>query len=177
MTLRFVCLALLAEESASGYDICRRIRASDLRYYVNGAQATVYAMLKQLERGGELQSERRKTPGRPDRIVFHITPAGRGLVRVDAIDPDAEGAIPILMRFSAQLPCAQLHSVAVRQLAAARSILDDEAERTVPGTADAPLAAWLDDARLSYCRFRVDALTDLVSLLAGAERSTESRRS
>lgn len=159
--LQFICLALLAEEPASGYDIRRKILTGGLQPFVPHGQATVYAALKALETGGKVSSERRAGAGRPDQKLFRLLPNGASELRADALDPDDDGTIPILLRFQALLPGCALLDVVNHQL-------DKTRESTAPDPRvhqDAALADWQARASTSYQRWRTQALSELRAIL------------
>ena len=159
--LQFICLALLAEEPASGYDIRRKIVASELHPFVPHGQATVYAALKALEKDGKVISERRAGCGRPDQKLFRLLPSGATELAAGVLDPDDEGTIPILLRFQALLPEGTVREVVSHQLDRTRRSL-----ATDPGHyPDAALADWRARASSSYQRWRTQTLSELLEIL------------
>lgn len=164
MSLRFVCLALIAESPSSGYQIARTIRTGDLRHFAGAAQTTIYTVLKQLESEGCLASEWQMTKGRPDSKVFHLTPQGRSQVSHEVLDEEVDCIVPIIVRFNKHLPTERLRSLVMRRLAAAKERLI-ELQRDASVRRSDPLAQWLAEYHLAYSRSEVAALSDLLTLV------------
>lgn len=165
MSLRFVCLALIAERPASGYHIARTVRKGELRHFASASQATIYAVLKQLEREGCLVSQRKTTEGRPDSILFHLTPRGRSQLGAEALDEGSESIVPIVVRFNEHLPIGRIRHLVTSRLAVAERKVDELLCEATDKGSD-PLADWLAEAHLEYWRSQVAALADLLGLLA-----------
>lgn len=162
--LQFVCLAFLAEEAATGYDIRSSIRASGLDPFVPHGQATVYSALKALETAGLVTSERRRGSGRPDQNLFRILPPGLAALKGWLPDPDDAGTIPILLRFSTLVPDSAIREAVARQLEKSMETGDPE-----PSLPDPKLCSWRTRASRSYRRWRVDALSELLEILDSSE--------
>lgn len=163
--LSFVCLALLAEQPASGYDIRRAIRSSELRHYVGHGQATIYAVLKDLEERGLVGSTRRAVAGRPDQNVFHLLPKTRDMITADAIARDDFGAIPILLRFRDLVPRDEIVAVVRYQLSSAES---EPTPALASCRAGDSISQWQHDTIASFRQLRTTALAELLDLLSQA---------
>lgn len=72
-----VVLGLLAEEPLYGYDLLERFRARSMGFWVEVGKASVYQVLRRLERDGLISGRAQEGPEGPDRRVYRITKAGR----------------------------------------------------------------------------------------------------
>jgi DNA-binding PadR family transcriptional regulator len=76
-----VVLGLLAEEPSYGYDLLDRFRARSLGSWVEVSKASVYQVLKRLERDGLVTGTSQEGTDGPDRRVYRIAKAGRDRLR------------------------------------------------------------------------------------------------
>ena len=72
-----VVLGLLAEEPLYGYDLLERFRARSMGFWVEVGKASVYQVLRRLERDGQITGRSQEGPEGPDRRVYRITKSGR----------------------------------------------------------------------------------------------------
>ncbi len=72
-----VVLGLLAEEPLYGYDLLERFRARSMGFWVEVGKASVYQVLRRLEREGSIGGRSQEGPEGPDRRVYRITRTGR----------------------------------------------------------------------------------------------------
>ncbi len=72
---RYALLGILSYSSKSGYDIKKSISES-IGYFWNENYGHIYTILKRLYEEGCLDKEIVKTEGKPDRIVYSVTPKG-----------------------------------------------------------------------------------------------------
>ena len=79
-----VVLGLQAERPMHGYDLLERFRQRGMGFWVELGRASVYQVLKRLERDGLVTGRNQDGRGGPDRRVFRITKAGRERLR-DAV--------------------------------------------------------------------------------------------
>ncbi|MCC7054486.1 MAG: PadR family transcriptional regulator [Gemmatimonadaceae bacterium] len=75
MSLRYAVLGFLSISPYSGYDLKRFFNAS-VRHFWSADQAAIYRTLAELEGEELVVYERVEQQTRPDRKVYHITPAG-----------------------------------------------------------------------------------------------------
>ncbi len=75
-TLRYIILGLLGARPMSGYDIKRAFDRA-LASYWNAGNSQIYTTLKSLDSARLVESEVIVQKARPNRKVYHITPAGR----------------------------------------------------------------------------------------------------
>jgi PadR family transcriptional regulator, regulatory protein AphA len=75
MSLRYAILGFLTIRPFSGYDI-KRYFDNSVRHFWNADQAAIYRTLADLEKDQLVGHERVEQQTRPDRKLYHITPAG-----------------------------------------------------------------------------------------------------
>ena len=72
-----VVLGLLADEPMHGYDLLERFRARSMGFWVEVGKASVYQVLKRLEREGSIAGKAQEGTEGPDRRVYRITSGGQ----------------------------------------------------------------------------------------------------
>lgn len=72
-----VVLGLLAEDPMHGYDLIERFRERSMGFWTELSRASVYQVLKRLERDGAVAGKAQEGREGPDRRVFRITKRGR----------------------------------------------------------------------------------------------------
>ncbi|MGH2631582.1 MAG: PadR family transcriptional regulator [Actinomycetota bacterium] len=127
--VEIVVLGLLAEEPMYGYDLLERFRERGMGFWTELSKASVYQVLKRLERDGLATGKTQEGREGPDRRVFRITRAGRdrlaeGLeamaTRLAPYDGDAAAALG----FAHALPAAAAKAMADGRERAVRDLLD-----------------------------------------------------
>ena len=76
MALRYAIMTALLEDDLSGYDLARDFDRS-LGFFWRASHQQIYRELKQLRDAGWVSGEPRAQSGKPDRIVYRLTPEGR----------------------------------------------------------------------------------------------------
>ena len=80
-------ITLLAEQPRHGYEIEQVIEARGMREWTEVCFASIYYLLKKLEKDGLIEARTEKAAGRgPARKVYHITPVGREAVRTAILE-------------------------------------------------------------------------------------------
>lgn len=74
-TLRYIILGLLGARPMSGYDIKQAFDRAIASYW-NAGNSQIYTTLKHLNQAGLVEVEVIEQKGRPNRKVYHLTPAG-----------------------------------------------------------------------------------------------------
>lgn len=77
MPLHHAVLALLAAKPAHGYELKGSFEQAVGEQWGGLNIGHVYQIIDRLARDGLIESERRPQPVKPDRVVHHLTPAGR----------------------------------------------------------------------------------------------------
>lgn len=90
MNVRTLCLSILFECDATGYEIRRMSVEGECSYFVEASYGSIYPALGRLEAEGLVSSRIEPQDGKPARKVYSITEAGRAAF-VDALtEPLAE---------------------------------------------------------------------------------------
>jgi PadR family transcriptional regulator, regulatory protein PadR len=84
-----VVLGLLAEEPMHGYDVLERFRRRGMGFWVELGRASVYQVLKRLERDGLVTGRNQEGRAGPDRRIFRITRSGRARLGEGVIEMSA----------------------------------------------------------------------------------------
>jgi len=77
MPLHHAVLALLADKPAHGYELKSSFEQAVGVQWGGLNIGHLYQILDRLSRDGLIESERQPQQGKPDRVVHHLTPAGR----------------------------------------------------------------------------------------------------
>ncbi|ODT72174.1 MAG: hypothetical protein ABS75_05100 [Pelagibacterium sp. SCN 63-23] len=108
MNVRTLCLSILYEHEASGYDIRRMSMDGELAYFVEASYGSIYPALARLEDDGLVTSRIEQQEGKPARKVYTITEAGRKAFADELAEPLGEDTFrsPFLLfaRFAHILP-------------------------------------------------------------------------
>jgi len=76
MALEHAIMTALLEDRMSGYELTKSFDTS-LGFFWKASHQQIYRTLRELERGGLLDSEDVPQVGKPDKVVYGLTPAGR----------------------------------------------------------------------------------------------------
>jgi DNA-binding PadR family transcriptional regulator len=76
MDVKTVCLGMLTDGEASGYDLKKEFESSFSHFFAAG-YGSIYPALNSLARDGLVECRHIPQEGRPDRKVYKITEAGR----------------------------------------------------------------------------------------------------
>lgn len=77
MDAKTLCLAMLSEGPASGYEIKKAVEDGPVRHFFRLSFGTIYPALGRLHQESLVTVSEESEPGRPDRKLYAITPAGR----------------------------------------------------------------------------------------------------
>ena len=91
--VEIVVLGLLAEEPMYGYDLLERFRERGMGFWTELSRASVYQVLKRLERDGLATGKTQEGREGPDRRVYRITRAGRDRL-AEGLEPWRRGWRP-----------------------------------------------------------------------------------
>jgi DNA-binding PadR family transcriptional regulator len=124
-----VVLGLLAEEPLYGYDLLERFRARSMGFWVEVGKASVYQVLKRLEREGAITGKAQEGSDGPDRRVFRITKSGRERLRRGLSERFAslhpyETDAGLALGFAHLLSAAEARKAADAREASVRDLLD-----------------------------------------------------
>ncbi len=124
-----VVLGLLAEEPMYGYDLLERFRTRSMGFWVEVGKASVYQVLRRLEREGLIGGRSQDGPEGPDRRVYRITKAGRDRLttglsdRFGMLEPYETGA-GLALGFVHLLSATEARKAADARETAVRDLLD-----------------------------------------------------
>jgi PadR family transcriptional regulator AphA len=108
MNVRTLCLSILYEGEASGYDIRRMCTEEEFAYFVEASYGSIYPALAKLEDEKLVTSRIEQHEGKPARKVYSITDAGRATLTEELSGPLGEDMFrsPFLLfaRFAHILP-------------------------------------------------------------------------
>jgi len=108
MNVRTLCLSILYNGEASGYDIRRMCTEEEFAYFVEASYGSIYPALAKLEEDGLVTSRTEQQDGKPARKVYSITDAGRQAFAEQLTEPLGEDMFrsPFLLfaRFAHILP-------------------------------------------------------------------------
>ncbi len=76
MDVKTVCLGMLTEGAASGYDLKKQFESSFAHFFAAG-YGSIYPALSSLAEQGLVDCEEIPQDGKPDRKLYRITPEGR----------------------------------------------------------------------------------------------------
>ncbi len=76
MNVRTVCLSILYEGEATGYEIRRMTVEGECAYFVEASFGSIYPALAKLEQDGLIRSREEAHPGKPPRRVYALTDTG-----------------------------------------------------------------------------------------------------
>ncbi len=77
MNIRTLCLAILHESDATGYEIKKLSVEGKYRYFAEASFGSIYPTLARLEQEGLVTLREETQPGKPSRKIYSITDAGR----------------------------------------------------------------------------------------------------
>ena len=77
MNVRTLCLSILYNGEASGYDIRRMCTEEEFAYFVEASYGSIYPALAKLEEDGLVTSRTEQQDGKPAKKIYSITDAGR----------------------------------------------------------------------------------------------------
>ena len=86
MDVKTVCLGMLTDGPASGYDLKKQFESSFAHFFAAG-YGSIYPALSSLANSGLVECEKVPQEGKPDRKVYRITEAGRDFLGEALQDP------------------------------------------------------------------------------------------
>lgn len=143
MDVKTVCLGMLTDGAASGYDLKKQFE-STFGHFFSAGYGSIYPALSSLAEDGLVDCEEIPQEGKPDRKLYRITDAGREhlLAALDKPDPSHKVRSEFLatMWFAHLMTGEQIRTVLTHRLDEIRQYLDmfetfdrEEAARSQPG--------------------------------------------
>lgn len=108
MNVRNICLAILYDAEATGYEIRKLSVEGEYSYFVDASFGSIYPALAKLEQEKLVTSRVEQQEGKPAKKIYAITPAGRTEFLNSLFEPLADDEFRsdflMLMRFASELP-------------------------------------------------------------------------
>lgn len=108
MNVRTLCLSVLFEGEATGYEIRRMCVDGECSYFIEASFGSIYPALARLEADGLVTSRTEQQDGKPAKKIYAITEAGRYAFKQQLCEPLGEDVFrsPFLMfaRYAHILP-------------------------------------------------------------------------
>jgi PadR family transcriptional regulator, regulatory protein AphA len=171
MNVRTLCLSILHEGEATGYEIRRLCVEGECAYFVEASFGSIYPALTKLENDGLVTSRIEHQEGKPSKKIYAITAQGRKAF-VDALmEPMGEDVFrsPFLLfaRFVHLLPAdwvGERLSEQLRNVEAKLALL----EKAQAGPCGTPADRWVLNYGFSVLRqsrqYLLDHMDELVAL-------------
>jgi PadR family transcriptional regulator AphA len=132
MNVRTLCLSILYEGEATGYDIRRLSVEGEFAYFVEASYGAIYPALAKMEQEGLVTSRTVPQDGKPARKIYSITDAGRESFTEELMRPLGEDVFRspflLLARFAGILPkelVAERANEQLKRVGESRQKLDD----------------------------------------------------
>jgi len=177
MNVRTLCLSILYDGEATGYEIRRCSVEGECAYFVEASYGSIYPALSRLEDDGLVSSRIEPQDGKPAKKIYVITEAGRR-VFIDALqEPLGEDVFrsPFLLfaRFAHLLPADLVEARLMEQLERMR-----EKRKAIESIENEPninaADRWIIDYGKAQMGLAEDFLTSRMhELVALARRPTE----
>lgn len=114
MDVRTVCLGMLTDGAASGYDLKKHFESTFSHFFAAG-YGSIYPALSSLCEQGLVSCEHIPQDGKPDRKVYAITPGGRSFLLKALENPapchKVRSEFLATMCFAHLMPSAQIEAV------------------------------------------------------------------
>lgn len=108
MNVSTLCLAILFDTDASGYEIRKQCTEGEYAYFVEASYGSIYPALSRLEAEKLVTSHVQQQEGRPAKKVYAITNSGRKALLdelFEELDPDIfRSEFLLFARFAPHLP-------------------------------------------------------------------------
>ncbi len=125
MNVRTLCLAILYDGDASGYEIRKQSVEGDYAYFVEASFGSIYPALAKLEDEELVTSHVEAQDGRPSKKVYAITEKGREAFRDSLFDELGDDVFRseflLFARFASMLPASLVETRLTERLEALES--------------------------------------------------------
>lgn len=110
MNVKTLCLAILHEKDATGYEIRKLSTEGEYAYFLEASFGSIYPALAKLEEDGLVTSRVETQNGRPAKKIYAITDEGRTAFQSSLFDPLDKDVFRseflLFARFAAILPAS-----------------------------------------------------------------------
>ena len=166
MNVRSICLAILYDGEATGYEIRKLSVEGEYSYFIDASYGSIYPALARLEQENLVTSRVELQEGKPAKKIYSITPAGRSdfiQSLFDKLEEDEfRSEFLLFLRFASELPQSLVEQRLSERLADIDARLADfdrlTREHTHPGD------AWV----IEYGRTCMQAARDYIQAHRGA---------
>eukprot|EP01036_Dinobryon_divergens_P010503 gene10503-14069_t len=129
MNVRTVCLAILYDAEATGYEIRKLSVEGDYAYFVDASYGAIYPALAKLETDKLVTSRVEQQDGKPAKKIYSITPRGRREFINSMFDQLGEdeyrSEFLLFARFAAELPQSLVETRLKERVASLDSAIAD----------------------------------------------------
>ena len=166
MNVRSICLAILYDGEATGYEIRKLSVEGEYSYFVDASYGSIYPALARLEQENLVTSRVELQEGKPAKKIYSITPAGRSAFIQSLFEKLEEDEFRseflLFLRFASELPQSLVEQRLSERLAEIDARLADfdrlTREHTHPGD------AWV----IEYGRTCMQSARDYIEAHRGA---------
>jgi PadR family transcriptional regulator AphA len=81
MNVRTLCLGILAQQDASGYEIKKAVEEGLFAHFIDASYGSIYPALTQMLADGHVSVSEDNQPGKPPKKVYSITETGKTALR------------------------------------------------------------------------------------------------
>lgn len=177
MNVRTICLAILSEGEATGYEIRKLSTEGEYSYFAEASFGSIYPALARLEQEGLVTSRIEAQQGKPSRKVYAITQAGRQEFLDSLFEPLGEDVYRceflLFARFAHELPADLVEnriSERISQIDAHIEKLEELGEQRT-----SPTERWILDSGLDSLRHHRDYLISHKDELVGLAQPARAR--
>jgi DNA-binding PadR family transcriptional regulator len=108
MNVRTICLAILYDDDATGYEIRKLSVEGEYSYFIDASYGSIYPALARLEQEKLVVSRVEPQDGKPAKKVYSITPEGRSVFIQSLFEKLGEdeyrSEFLLFLRFASELP-------------------------------------------------------------------------
>lgn len=132
MNVRTICLAILHDGKATGYEIRKLSVEGEFAYFVDASYGSIYPALAKLEADGLVTSHVEPQDGKPAKKVYAITSAGRRAFIQSLYEPlekdEFRSQFLLFARYASELPASLVEERLCGRLASLKRGLDKMSE-------------------------------------------------
>ena len=114
MNVRTICLAILYEGQATGYEIRKLSVEGEYSYFIDASFGSIYPALAKLEAEGLVSSHVEQQDGKPAKKIYLITEAGRRVFIASLYENLGEDEFRseflLFARFASELPASLIET-------------------------------------------------------------------
>jgi DNA-binding PadR family transcriptional regulator len=143
MNVRTICLAILYDGEATGYEIRKLSVEGEYSYFIDASFGSIYPALAKLEVDGLVTSRVELQDGKPAKKIYSITAEGRTAFISSLFeklgDDEFRSEFLLFLRFASELPASLVEQRLNERIAQVDEVLADfdrmASEHTHPGDA------------------------------------------